>query len=476
MISKGQNAQKNVKDSWKPLNYKKSTLVRGGTEMPQWTDSEFEMVMENIVKKHVNKKKRSEYFSSKGFPTDRLWSPTECKTALGYGIKHDSVKECLFELEQYWGYKLRHMEDKLAEAEGKILELTTESKMHKTASLNAQRTCKKLQQSLTEVEQLHANCKPKCHGQPGQPCYTEDENPPMLHGLYPDMGAFCSLSDEDSESTQSKVFQMRPVTIRSAEVLNRGGEVKETRVQIGHIPLDAATLDRLSKEFKHPRVMGLDFIDLIEKKKNLYSLHPNDAVAIASQVLNITDSRKLANKVLYGLGDNGQDINKGWEAFKEWISHKCRKTTDWGQISNCKQRKGESAAEYCDRFERVFLRHCGIDTYNNDSIDCTTEGPHFGQLVDSLQPDLRQALVTAVPNWRKVKWGELKSELDRLDLDLEYPKMRENTAGRSSEGFPQDDTIGKSFQGLSHDQFSMLIKAVQGYTEVSTSPSAPALN
>ncbi|KAL7859626.1 hypothetical protein SRHO_G00147730 [Serrasalmus rhombeus] len=146
------------------------------------------------------------------------------------------------------------MEDKLAEAEGKILELTTESKKHKTASLNAQRTCKKLQQSLTEVEQLHANCKPKHHGQPGQPCYTEAENPPMLHGLYPNMDAFCSLSDENSESTQSKVFQMRPVTIRSAEVLNRGGEVKETRAQIGHIPLDAATLDRLSKEFKHPRM------------------------------------------------------------------------------------------------------------------------------------------------------------------------------------------------------------------------------
>ena len=213
------------------------------------------------------------------------------------------------------------MEDKLEEAEGKILELTGECKKHKIAAMNAQRTCKKPKQSLTKVEKQQANCESNLKRQcqslpvgppPDQPCYTEDEDPPLLARLYPELDAIysdeseTSSCDEDSEPTSVKAVQIRPVTIRSSEALNKGGEVKETRVQIDHIPLDAATLDRLSKEFQHPREMGLDFIDLIEKKRNLYSLHPNDAVAIASQVLNITDSRKLAKRVLDGLGDSGQ--------------------------------------------------------------------------------------------------------------------------------------------------------------------------
>ena len=165
-------------------------------------------------------------------------------------------------------------------------ELTSKCKKHKIAAMNAQRTCKKPKQSLTKVEQQQANCKSKskCQCQslpvgppPDQPCYTEDEDPPLLARLYPELDAIhfdeseTSSSDEDSEPTSVKAVQMRPITIRSSEVLNKGGDVKETRVQIDHIPLDAATLDRLSKEFKHPREMRLDFIDLIERKNETFT-------------------------------------------------------------------------------------------------------------------------------------------------------------------------------------------------------------
>uniref|UniRef100_A0A3B1K1H5 CCHC-type domain-containing protein n=1 Tax=Astyanax mexicanus TaxID=7994 RepID=A0A3B1K1H5_ASTMX len=312
------------------------------------------------------------YFSSKGFSADREWTLAECKTALGYSLKHNSVKECLFVIKHYWECKLKSMDEKLKEAEGKVLELTSECRRHKTATKHAQSTCKQLQQTLTEVEQQHAKLKSKS-------------------------GPQCSLT-----------------VVRNRR--NAGGE---TRLEIGHVPLDAATLDTISKEFKPPREMGLDFIDLMHKKRNLYSLHPNDAVAIASQVLNITDGRELAKKVLNALGDKGQNLDKGWEAFDDWIKCKYRKTTDWGQITNCRHRKGESAAAFCERFERVFLRHSGISQYSAGNINNTTDGPHFRQLVESLQTDLRQALVTAVPNWRKTKWVDLKNQLDRLDVDLE---------------------------------------------------------
>ncbi|KAI4883088.1 hypothetical protein NFI96_011963 [Prochilodus magdalenae] len=535
MTPKGQNAQKSGKDCWKPLNYRNSTLVKGGTEMPQWSDSDFEMVIDSIVNKHTDEHKTSQYFTAKGFPADGEWTLAECKTALGYGLKHASVKECLHVIKQYWKYKLRHLEGKLEEADGKILALTTECKKHKTAAMNTQRTCKKLQQSLIKVEQQHANCKSKPQHQcrpssvappPDQLCYTEDKDPLVLTRLYSELesvhsdGSDSSFSDEDYEPPYNKAV-MRPITIRSSEVFNKGGEVKENRVQIGHIPLDAATLDRLSKEFKHPREMGLDFIDLMEKKRNLYSLHPNDAVAIASQVLNITDSRKLARKVLDGLGDSGQDIDKGWNVFREWISHKCRKTTNWGHITKCRQRKGESAAEYCERFERVFLRHCGIDTFNSDTIDGTTDGPHFGQLVNSLQSDLRQAMVTSLPNWRETKWGDLKNELDRLDCDLEpcnvppsihvlrekspnfsfsrnisSPKKDESSechychkvghwarncrkkqadkhkkglmrspARNPFRGISQGKPAENLFQGISQEQLSLLFRSIEGFTE-----------
>ena len=107
MTSKGQNAQKCGKDSWTPLNYKNSTLVKGGTEMSEWTEFAFEKIMDGIIGKHIHEQKTAQYFLSKGFSADREWTLQECKTALGYGIKHDSVKECLFVIKQYWKYRLR---------------------------------------------------------------------------------------------------------------------------------------------------------------------------------------------------------------------------------------------------------------------------------------------------------------------------------------------------------------------------------
>uniref|UniRef100_A0A3B1IN62 CCHC-type domain-containing protein n=1 Tax=Astyanax mexicanus TaxID=7994 RepID=A0A3B1IN62_ASTMX len=347
--------------------------------MPQWSDSDFERVISDTGKKHICEQKITQYFSSKGFSADREWTLAECKTALGYSLKHNSVKECIFVIKHYWECKLKSMDEKLKEAEGKVLELTSELTVRLFPELS--------ESDLSD-------------------------------------GSESVSSDKDSDHSTGKTHfpicvKMRPVTVVSPEVLNRRNAGGESRVEIWHIPLDAATLDTISKEFKPPREMGLDFIDLMHKKRNLYSLHPNDAVAIASQVLNFTDGRELAKKVLNALGDKGQNLDKGWEAFDDWIKCKCRKTTDWGQITNCRHRKGESAADFCERFERVFLRHSGISQYNADNINNTTDGPHFRQLVESLQTDLRQALVTAVPNWRNTKWVDLKNELDRLDVDLE---------------------------------------------------------
>ncbi|KAL7841156.1 hypothetical protein SRHO_G00248470 [Serrasalmus rhombeus] len=126
------------------------------------------------------------------------------------------------------------MADKLAEVERKILELTTKSKKHKTASLNAQRTCKKLQQSLTEVEQLHANCKPKRQCRPpavapppGQPC-TEEENLPVLHRLYPDLDAFHSDGSESSLS-----LEYVPLLANPRKLNCRPGKIKAKLISGG---------------------------------------------------------------------------------------------------------------------------------------------------------------------------------------------------------------------------------------------------
>uniref|UniRef100_A0A3B1J1L4 CCHC-type domain-containing protein n=1 Tax=Astyanax mexicanus TaxID=7994 RepID=A0A3B1J1L4_ASTMX len=484
-------------------------------------------------KKHICEQKITQYFSSKGFSADREWTLAECKTALGYSLKHNSVKECIFVIKHYWECKLKSMDEKLKEAEGKVLELTSECRRHKTATKHAQSTCKQLQQTLTEVEQQHAKLKSKSGPQcsltvaptPGQPCYKEDGNPQVAVRLYPELsesdlsdGSESVSSDKDSDHATGKTHfpicvKMRPVTVVSSEVLNRRNAGGETRLEIGHIPLDAATLDTISKEFKPPREMGLDFIDLMHKKRNLYSLHPNDGVAIAGQVLNITDGRELAKKVSNALGDKGQNLDKGWEAFDDWIKCKCRKTTDWGQITNCRHRKGESAADFCERFEKVFLRHSGISHYNADNINNTTDGPHFRQLVESLQTDLRQALVTAVPNWRNTKWVDLKNELDRLDVDLEPNHVpasihiltengsnlgptqtftnqkkechychrighfsrvcRKKQADRCKMGASsRDSTMGNSFggfsqgspSGISQEQIPLIIKTLQGVT------------
>ena len=89
--------------------------------------------------------------------------------------------------------------------------------------------------------------------------------------------------------------------------------------------------------------MGLDFIELMQKKRTLYLLHPNDAVAIASQVLNITDRRQFANKVLDALGAKRQDSDndRGWKACDR-LSGKCCITIYWGQIPRLVRKRAES--------------------------------------------------------------------------------------------------------------------------------------
>ena len=54
MTSTGQKLQNLEKDSWKPLNIRKGTLVKGGTEMPEWTEFAFEKVMDDIIGKQLS--------------------------------------------------------------------------------------------------------------------------------------------------------------------------------------------------------------------------------------------------------------------------------------------------------------------------------------------------------------------------------------------------------------------------------------
>ena len=131
--------------------------------------------------------------------------------------------------------------------------------------------------------------------------------------------------------------------------------------------------------------------------------------------------------------------------------------------------------------------------------------------------------MTAVPNWRKTKWGNLKDELDRLDCDLDFCNvpasihvLTESSSNSSSrqnftsnkkdklsecyychkfghqarhcrkkqagihkkgarvngtparnpfEGISQGVPAGNLFQGISKEQLSLIIRTIQGVTE-----------
>ncbi|XP_036431278.1 scavenger receptor cysteine-rich type 1 protein M130-like [Colossoma macropomum] len=82
----------------------------------------------------------------------------------------------------------------------------------------------------------------------GQPCYTEDEDPPLLARLYPELDAIhsdeseTSSSDEDSEPTSDKAVQMRPITIRYSEVHNKRGSILSEEQHSGYEDVDEELL------------------------------------------------------------------------------------------------------------------------------------------------------------------------------------------------------------------------------------------
>ena len=74
---------------------------------------------------------------------------------------------------------------------------------------------------------------------------------------------------------------------------------------------------------------------------------------------------KLNMVVTRALGDDGQNLAKGWESIKDFIHKATNASTNSGKVAACIQKTGEAIDVFAERFSKTFLRHSGIKELKN---------------------------------------------------------------------------------------------------------------
>ena len=208
-----------------------------------------------------------------GIAQESEWTQEQCFTVLAKCAVKKDLEGCV-QIFRQWHALL------MTEQQEHIARLEQECSKHKRAAISAQKTCEHTQRSLTvlqtKVEMLEKQGK-KSHDQPKVRLY------PSLKQFKGKVEAQSSGdSDSDDSVLDLKILEAAPVVVKQRKVK---GE-KDVKVSIKHVALSPEQIDRMAKEFKHPREMGISpFLTLMTRKIKLYSLHPRDVISICSQVL-----------------------------------------------------------------------------------------------------------------------------------------------------------------------------------------------
>lgn len=318
------------------------------------------------------------------------WTREQCFSALRACVQRKDLGGAVQVFRQWYAFLMQTatrdrdvLEREKRECDEKIAKLTQECANYKLAAVSAQKACGQAQNSIKSLR-AKIEVMEKQAEKLSLPKSKKIQNPELL---------------------SSNDFRLDPATIT-------------------YKLLSPPEVDRIAKDFKHPREIGMaPFLTQLTRKIQLYNFHPLDIIAICSQVFLPKEVDKL--RAFYGSCVEQQKITSVQECTDGLVGI-VRTFVDrnecWRKVVDCQQRKNESVMEFTQRYAQVFLMHGGSGFGSID--DVASSCIPVAQWADGLTPDLRKVLPLLKPEWRKISLNKLSDSLSAYERDSNMGKPR----------------------------------------------------
>ncbi|KAI4893549.1 hypothetical protein NFI96_034350, partial [Prochilodus magdalenae] len=145
---------------------------------------------------------------------------------------------------------------------------------HKRAATGTKNTCKALQERVAKLERKNKEFQ--------ELAARKEILYPVLKDFHhrPEEQSVSSGSNHSSDEEGDNTTRLEAAPVMAKLVKSRKREIKPSN------SLNPEQIDSISKEFKHPKEMGIGpFLTLMTRKIKLYSLHPLDVISVCSQIL-----------------------------------------------------------------------------------------------------------------------------------------------------------------------------------------------
>ncbi|KAL0158548.1 hypothetical protein M9458_046624, partial [Cirrhinus mrigala] len=167
-------------------------------------------------------------------------------------------------------------------------------------------------------------------------------------------------------------------------------------------PATPEQVDKWSKElpdvYKQPRRVW----QFLQRLQKIYNLHPLDGVMIVNVNLRDNDQKRLTESAERKIGESQENIEDGWEAVQTFLFELKPVEVNWGKITSCMQKTGESVAEFEERFMQTWTEHAGVNN-NSEDLSKDTSMPLKATFVNGLKPEISQVLKMKYDDWDSIK-------------------------------------------------------------------------
>nr|XP_055062764.1 uncharacterized protein LOC129445808 [Misgurnus anguillicaudatus] len=274
----------------------------------------------------------------------------------------------------------------------------TQASTKETSSCNKQVT----EQQVTENQQRMALLRelPHDHCESGD---LDRETKSSIHTYVPKSRSMVRLAPVIVKNRRTEI------EVDNEEEYEENGErqtrtvTKMVKTYVPHRTYQPATpeqIDKWSRElpdvYKHPRKVW----QVLQRLHKIYTLHPLDGVVIINVNLRDSDQNKLTESVSIKVGESQENIEAGWEAVKTFLFELKPAEINWGKITSCMQKTGESVTEFEDRFKQTWLEHAGLN--DSEDFDKDTGMPLKTAFVNGLKPEISKALKIRYDDWDSI--------------------------------------------------------------------------
>ncbi|RXN16470.1 zinc finger-like gene 1 protein [Labeo rohita] len=113
------------------------------------------------------------------------------------------------------------------------------------------------------------------------------------------------------------------------------------------------------------------------------------------------DQKRLTESAERKIGDSQVNIEDGWEAVQTFLFELKPVEVNWGKMTSCMQKTGESVAEFEERFMQTWTEHAGVNN-NSEDLSKDTSMPLKATFVNGLKPEISQALKMKYDDWDSI--------------------------------------------------------------------------